>query len=111
MKASCVAYSALFLSTAILQFKNSPPDSFVLMTISLIFAISVFRGEVYALSASILAVVFAALSVLSALSSSILMLLSHKPIAIAFKSQLGVVGFLTLPVLLKVRSHSQKLGG
>ncbi len=105
MRVASVFYSALFFVLAIFQFRNSPPDSFVLLTISLIFAISLVKkeGEVYALSASILAIVFASLSALSALSSSLVLLISHKPFALAFESQLGVLGFLTLPVVLRYR--------
>ena len=103
-----IAYSAIFLAASYLQFRNSPSDSFVLLTISLIFAIAAFKslkpsgthGEVYALSASVIAVVFACLSLLSALASSMVLLISHKPVVLAFESQLGVVGFITLPYLV-----------
>ncbi len=97
MRRAFLAYFLLFLALSILEFFNSIPDSFVLFTISITFAYSIRRGEVYALAASIIAIAFAILSTLSIFSSLISYFVLHSNFSV--KSQLGVFGFTTLPLL------------
>ncbi len=95
-------YSTLFLALALL---GKPPDSFVLLTVSVIFAFAVKRGKVYALAASILGVTFAVLSAMSIAATAVSAIITHQQFLICLKSQPGVAGFVCVPLAKLIYSH------
>ncbi|RUM34045.1 MAG: hypothetical protein DSY33_03205 [Archaeoglobus sp.] len=108
-KVVCMVFSAVFFIVAITDLSNSIPDSFVLFTVSLCFFFAIKKGEIYAIAASIISLVFALLSLMSVLSSILLLILSHQKLHSTelikiFKGQIGVIGFISAPFLAKLKS-------
>ena len=103
----CFIYFTAFLILSLLEVKSSVPDAFVLFTVSLCFALTFRRGRVYAVAASVLSIVFAAVSLMAVISSIMLSLLSTRPLEISqiagmFEKQLGVLGFISAPFLINI---------
>lgn len=101
----CFIYFTAFMILSFLEVKSSVPDAFVLFTVSLCFALSLRRGKVYAVAASVLSIAFATVSLMAVVSSLTLSFFSARTIGIsqitgALVKQLGVLGFVSAPFLI-----------
>jgi len=99
-----LVFALLFASLALIEAKNSLLNAFVLFTI----ATTYFRGwrkksKAYTATASILALCFASLSMLIMLAYAV----NAAFFGEAFKFETGIVGFVTIPLLLKLKKSYQ----
>ena len=98
METKSLVMGTFFLILGLIELRNSVLNSFVLLTISAVYFRGVRKGDAYLVGASILAVCFAAVSLLSMLSS----LINHTFFGEEARFEIGVLGFVALPFLRRM---------
>lgn len=92
---------ALFTFLGIAEIVVNPINSFVLLTIALIYLRGYRRGKSFIYTASLIAVIFALISILTLVASFINSIILNEPCYC--KIDYGLAGIIALPLLWKIK--------